>query len=403
MRIVDVDAHLHEPLDWLERTDSSVARELGPPVRLVEAFGLTFGTGGFRGLPDAQQPGDGWDVLPPGFLEHVQITDDRQPKDHGDRSDAFFGAEARLRWCDERGIDVQLLNPTFLFGTVATALKARRLDLLPAIRQAWNRWALDDVDGHTDRLIPVTQIDLRDLDGSIAEMTRMREAGSRAFAIPEAPVQLPGDELATSITHPRFEPLWSAAEDLGMAVLAHVGFSRESVNRGWANNGCDSLRTFGLLSMLVSQQLGPQMLLGSMALDGVFERHPRLVVVVEEMGIDWLPHLVSKLELCIGRTPEVLHDGEYRPPNLTQGETYRLPLTPVEYLQRQVRAASLPVWEPIRKVMEQVPPELVCFCSDYPHVEGTADAVAICERQLTGFGDDVRAEFFGGVGQLLGV
>ena len=252
-------------------------------------------------------------------------------------------------------------------------------------------------------MIPVTQIDLRDVDGSIAEMERMRRAGSRAFAIPEAPVMLPDQKLATSITHPRFEPLWSAAEDLGMAAFGHVGFARESIARGWANNGTDSLRTFSVMSFVVSQQVSAQMLLGSMALDGVFERHPKLVVVIEEMGIDWLPHLVSKLELSIGRTPELLHDGEFRPPHLVRGETYNLPLTPTEYLRRQVRVAPLPIWEPIRGVMEQVPPELVCFCSDYPHVEGTADAVTICERQLTGFADDVQAEFFGGVGELLRV
>ena len=48
---------------------------------------------------------------------------------------------------------------------------------------------MDVVDGHTDRLIPVTQIDLHDIDWSLGEMTRMREAGSRAFVIPEAPVR----------------------------------------------------------------------------------------------------------------------------------------------------------------------------------------------------------------------
>ena len=31
MRIIDVDAHLHEPLDWVERTDPELAAQLGPP------------------------------------------------------------------------------------------------------------------------------------------------------------------------------------------------------------------------------------------------------------------------------------------------------------------------------------------------------------------------------------
>jgi hypothetical protein len=87
------------------------------------------------------------------------------------------------------------------------------------------------------------------------------------------------------------------------------------------------------------------------------------------------------------------------------GSTYVLPLAPVEYLRRQVRVTPLPASQPLVPVMHQVPPELLCFSTDYPHVEGASDAVALCSRQLSeaGFGDDVRAGFFGGVGELLGV
>ena len=139
-----------------------------------------------------------------------------------------------------------------------------------------------------------------------------------------------------------------------MAAFAHVGFGRERINAGWANNGADDLLTFNALNMLVGSQIAPQLLVGSFVLDGVLERHPRLVVVVEEVGIDWLPHLVTTLELMVGRTPEVLHDGEYRPGNLERGG-YRLPLTPTEYLRRQVRVSPLPASQPIAGVLEQVP------------------------------------------------
>jgi hypothetical protein len=53
--------------------------------------------------------------------------------------------------------------------------------------------------------------------------------------------------------------------------------------------------------------------------------------------------------------------------------------------------------------LNQVPPELLCFSSDYPHVEGSDDAVAVFERQLIGQPERIRREFFGGVGELIGV
>ncbi len=140
---------------------------------------------------------------------------------------------------------------------------------------------MDMVHGHTDRLMPVTQIDFNDVPGSIAEMTRMRALGSRSFAISESPVGIGrfGSDgrsaLARSITHPDFEPIWSAAEDLGMAAIAHVGFSRERIQFGWANNGSNDLTTYSLLSMVIAPQLGPQLLLGALVFDGVLERHPQ--------------------------------------------------------------------------------------------------------------------------------
>ena len=264
--------------------------------------------------------------------------------------------------------------------------------------------------GHTDRLIPVTQIDLTDIEWSLGELERTRGLGSRAFAIPEAPVGRgrfggvgPKLTIGRSISHPDFEPLWSAAEDLGMAAFAHVGFAREGTNAGWANNGAEDLGTFNLLNMMVGQQIGPQLLLASLVYDGVFERHPRLTVVVEEVGIDWLPHLVSAMELSIGRVPAALRDGSYRPSHLVMGTTYhaaprpgRLPPTP---------GAGHPAAgvHPLHPVIDQVPPELLCFSSDYPHVEGSDSAVEIFERQLTGASETVSRDFFGGVAQLIGV
>ena len=93
------------------------------------------------------------------------------------------------------------------------------------------------------QIIPVTQIDLDDVNQGIAEMTRMRALGSRAFSIGESPagVRNAGNKLARSITHRDFEPLWSAAEDLGMAAVAHVGFGRERIQFGWANNGAEDV------------------------------------------------------------------------------------------------------------------------------------------------------------------
>lgn len=234
-----------------------------------------------------------------------------------------------------------------------------------------------------DRLIPFTQIDLNDVPATIDEMTRMRQLGSRAFAIGESPVGLRSpagsSQLARSMTYPDFEPLWSAAEDLSMAAIAHVGFGRERIQFGWANSVASDLSTYSLLSLAIAPQLSPQLLLGALVLDGVLERHPRLTVIIEKLGISWLPHLLTVLDSAVGRSQnEQLSDGEVRPDYA--GAAYRLPLAPSEYLKRQIRVTPLVATEPLRPPLD-LAPEMLCFSSDYPHVEGSGQAVAICDRQ----------------------
>jgi predicted TIM-barrel fold metal-dependent hydrolase len=411
MRIIDVDAHFHEPVDWIQHTDPALAAELGPPLRFIDVADAVFGINNpaLSQLPPEQQPHAAWDTVLPGFVRHLEMTDTRQPTHQAEiAGDPTCDPVARLRVCDAEGIDIQFLNPSFLVNPIVQAARARRSDLIPRIRQTWNRWAMDMVHGHTDRLMPVTQIDLNDVSGSIAEMTRMRALGSRSFAISESPVGVGRfgpdgrSPLARSITHPDFEPLWSAAEDLGMAAIAHVGFSRERIQFGWANNGSNDLTTYSLLSMVIAPQLGPQLLLGALVFDGVLERHPKLTIVVEEVGISWLPHLVSVVDHAVGRGKrEQLADGEFRPD--FAGTAYKLPLAPSEYLRRQVTVTPLVVNEPLRPVLDRVPAEMLCFSSDYPHVEGTASAVAICERQLAGCAPGVRETFYGSVAQRIGL
>ena len=406
MPVIDVDAHVHEPVDWLEQINPKLAETLGPPLRFIDVADGIFGISNraVAKLPDQQQPDSRWDTLLPGFARHMELTDERQPDNQAQLSgNPFCNAEARVAECDAQGIDIQFLNPSFLASSFAQATQTGKPELATKIKHSWNQWVMQIVDGHQQRLIPVTQIDLNDVNKAIVEMTRMRALGSRAFSIAESPVGVRGggDQLARSITHPDFEPLWSAAEDLGMAAVAHVGFGRERIQFGWANNGASDLSTYSLLSLAIAPSLPPQLLLGALVFDGVLERHPKLTVIIEEVGVSWLPHLLSVLDRAVGRLqPESPSDGMERP--YYAGSAYSLPLAPSEYLKRQVRVTPLVATESLRPALDHAP-KMLCFSSDYPHVEGTGNAVSICERQLEDIDAAVRAGFFGGVGVRIGL
>ena len=90
MRIIDVDAHLHEPLDWVERTDPELAAQLGPPARFLDVADAVFGVSNpaVSQLPQQQRPQTAWDTVLPGF--RATPRDDR-------RSSAGTAKRARRR------------------------------------------------------------------------------------------------------------------------------------------------------------------------------------------------------------------------------------------------------------------------------------------------------------------
>jgi uncharacterized protein len=132
----------------------------------------------------------------------------------------------------------------------------------------------------------------------------------------------------------------------------------------------------------------------AMVFDGVFERHPGLRVLLAECGHSWLPTFLFDID---AKTTRVAMDGT------PQRNFYDLPLKPSEYIQRQVRVATLPGFIragveslTVQETLERLPdPDILVFSSDYPHVEGKAEAVPFFE-QLLPPEVAIRERFFGG-------
>ena len=393
MRVIDVDSHFMEPTDWLEQVDPVLAKEI-PPSDESFIERVVQGVVGdlIEAIPRKQRPKNLLELLAPSgrrSTEALLAATAEQQRERLTVPPTGYDADARIKFCDDNGIDIQLVNSTMGATPYVLAMKQGRRDLALRAFQAFNTWAAGTFYGHTDRLIPVALIDIADVDWAVAEMTRMREAGSRAFQVRADPVS-----DTKSFTHPDFEPIWSAAEDLGMAVIFHIGAGRSEVKHGWFFNGGDPSH-YAILH-LINGQVVPQIALAAMIIDGVLERHPKMTVIVEELGIGWIPNLMTMLDsVTVG--PYGAQFG------IGKGD-YKLPLKPSDYIKRQVRFTPLTSCDAIQPTFGQLPEDLLVFSSDFPHLEGRADAVALCEAQLTGVSDHARAQFFGGsIGALMGL
>lgn len=292
---------------------------------------------------------------------------------------AWRGSE-RIDVLDEIGIDFQfaLMNgghePFVQFmvaGKPAGALEALA---------AANTWSAEALEGHTDRISFATLVDLGNLDWAIAEITRTRALGSRMVQIKTDPVD------GTSIAHPDFDRFWSTVTDLGMIAMIHIGASRALLDPGWDNNGNDIHHT-SLLHFSQNHQL-PQVALAGMIFGGVFERHPRLRVVIAELGHEWLPSwldMVDRLARPTGATADFLG-------------TYRYPLLPSEYVAQSARVSTLSSNAgTIAGAVLGSPVGSVVFSSDYPHTEGGGIGIMPVFRDaLAGVDDSILEQYYGG-------
>ncbi|NRA00974.1 MAG: amidohydrolase family protein [Myxococcales bacterium] len=373
MRIIDIDSHFYEPLDWLDANFPKLASQL-PPPSITEFIFQFVANDLIRGIPPERLPADQMELVPgmKGFLDKLpsaELLTEMYAKEL-----TFSDPEARQRLLDEQNIAIQVINSNWAHMPYMQALELDQPALALEVAHAYNSWAGERLHGYTERLIPSTFLDLLDVDWALAELTRMRAAGSRAFTIRPGPVN---DER--SLTHPDLEGVWSAAEDLGMACIFHTGPAGPAqLDAGWLANG-GRPGTFSLLHRV--QGPTAKLALAALIFDGVFERHPKLHVWVEELGVSWLPEFLEKID--------ALAKGRGRVP-------YELPLLPSEYITRQVRVAALSTTDDIAPLLDRIPTQILTYSSDYPHPEGGKQPFATFEAQLQGASPEQREQFFGG-------
>jgi predicted TIM-barrel fold metal-dependent hydrolase len=232
---------------------------------------------------------------------------------------------------------------------------------------------------YAERLWPTTTLTFEDLDWAVAEMTRMRERGSRSFLISAVPTN------GIPHFHSAYDRVWRAALDLGMVPILHVGSNPAYFAPGWANveGNMTLLRQLGVCQG--HQQV--QVFLNGMVFGGVFERHPDLTVLIAECGIHWFASTVEHMDQRDAR--------EHVSPRLFFGD-YPWSLSPAEFARRNIRITPLPNEMQNPASLLETYPECAVFSSDYAHNEGNPDPVAHYERLLRDLPEGTRRSFFGG-------
>jgi predicted TIM-barrel fold metal-dependent hydrolase len=167
---------------------------------------------------------------------------------------------------------------------------------------------------------------------------------------------------------PAYEPLWSAAEDLGLPLSFHAGTGRTQTPAHGPG---------GAVINYVVTVAAPMETVAYLCGSGVLARHPRLRVVMVECGSGWLAWALHAM------------DDAYREHHMFVRP--KLAELPSEYFRRQ--GAVTFQHDPVG--LANIPftgDRCLMWGSDYPHPEGTwPHSREVLARQLAGVPEETAA------------
>src|SRR5258706_14798721 len=194
---------------------------------------------------------------------------DAWPPEGGPQGSSLSFMQKQL--LDPYNVTLGVLNP------LNTGQGLRNHDLSAALATAVNDWQIAEWTGKDSRL--KGSIVVANEDGPAAAAEIRRRAGDKNF------VQvLLLSRNVEPLGQRRYWPIYEAAEEAGLPVGVHAfGFGGNPITAsGWPSY---------YIEEMVGHSQCQQTALASIVLEGVFERHPKLKMIMIEAGFGWAPSL----------------------------------------------------------------------------------------------------------------
>jgi predicted TIM-barrel fold metal-dependent hydrolase len=309
IRVIDADTHLTEPVDlWTARIPARFRGD-APHVAYDDR------TRSWRWLIGdhwASMVGNysvaGWREFPPSC---PPTLDDANP--------AAYDAKARVAHMDSYGIYAQVLYPNVIAfeGVAFMALEDEELKL--ACVRTYNDYQAEFASLAPERFITLAVLPFWDVDESVKELRRCHALGHRGV-LWAATMDRHG---LPDFTETHWDPVYAAAQDLGLSMNFHVGVgeTQEAIDAALAMHRNEYDPSAAALSSTMFL-VGNSQTIGKLLLRGVCDRFPTLNFVSVESGFGYVPFLLDALDwnwMNVG--------GPHASPNR---------LLPSEYFQRQV-------------------------------------------------------------------
>jgi predicted TIM-barrel fold metal-dependent hydrolase len=243
--------------------------------------------------------------------------------------------------CDDFGVDYPIVNVLLPFGRIFKTERA-----IQEMRAA-NDIILERFLDEHDHFRGLASVALQKPDVAAEELDRLGSEDQIVGVIFFA------GESEKPLGDPRYDPVYEAAQDNDLTCVYHGGGGCLQRGAPIIHQDTETYIEVHSLTHPWSQMLS----LSSLIAQGVPEKFPDLTFVMLEAGIGWVPYMMARLNREYGQH-------RYDAPLLEQ--------SPEEYIRDRFYFGTQPVGEfndptHMQQMIDLVGPELLLFCTDYPH------------------------------------
>jgi predicted TIM-barrel fold metal-dependent hydrolase len=355
-RLISGDSHVNEPPDlWTSR----VASKFRDRVPRMESF----------------EKGDGWviegalDPINFGRNCNVGLPPEQRPSwiKWADVRPGGYDPEARVAEQDEDGVDAECLYPTPRLGNQQFFNVEDPEFHLASIR-AYNDWLSEFCAYDPERLWGVAMLPNVGTAEAVAELERTQGLpGMRGAMIGQYP-------HGGAAIDPADDPLWAAAESMGVPISIHVGFALSPAG--------DKARMAKVQASGVVRFNDAPLRVAQFVESGVFDRFPALKLLLVEVDSSWLPYLKEPMDDRFERAAPSARPAIRRRPS--------------EYFDDNIASTFITDRYGIRN-RHDIGVSQMLWSSDHPH--GGSDwphSADVIEQHFAGVPDDERHQILAG-------
>jgi predicted TIM-barrel fold metal-dependent hydrolase len=277
-------------------------------------------------------------------------------------------------------LDAEHNDTAILYTTVGLLWEAEVTDpdLSQAYTTAYNRWICEFCAGER-RLVPTAHLSLTDPAAAARELERAVGEGARGGYV------APFTHQGTPLGHPDNDPVFAAAQDLDVPLAIHPTFEPQWT-KGTRMGAWENVKQLRLLASVTASD-GVRHQFTTLFDYGVFDRFPRLEVLVLESGGGWIGYWLDRIDAVYSHT--------------FIGNRVPLQHKPSDYFRERVWISCDPDERMIPALAERYGVERFLWASDFPHADHTPEYVHDLNELVAAFPEADRAKFVGGNARAL--